>query len=300
MKFGVVIFPGSNCDYDTYYFLKFVLGVETIFLFHKENSLQGADVIILPGGFSYGDYLRTGAIAKFSPIMKEVINFANKGGLVIGICNGFQILCESGLLPGALTKNNTLKFVCYSQNLKVVNNKTFFTNNYQMNEVISMPIAHGEGNYIIDNDGLKDLYDNDQIILKYCDEFGNITQESNPNGSIDNIAGICNKNGNVFGLMPHPERCGEPIFGNTDGIKIFESILNKWKGIKMFGNIGTGEIILILLVVLILFGAKKIPELAQGLGKGIREFKKAMRDVEEEIKQEPDKIESKKDEAEKK
>ncbi len=227
MKFGVVIFPGSNCDYDTYYFLKFVLGVETIFLFHKENSLQGADVIILPGGFSYGDYLRTGAIAKFSPIMKEVINFANKGGLVIGICNGFQILCESGLLPGALTKNNTLKFVCYSQNLKVVNNKTFFTNNYQMNEVISMPIAHGEGNYIIDNDGLKDLYDNDQIILKYCDEFGNITQESNPNGSIDNIAGICNKNGNVFGLMPHPERCGEPIFGNTDGIKIFESILNK-------------------------------------------------------------------------
>ena len=227
MKFGVVIFPGSNCDYDTYNFLKFVLGVETIFLFHKENSLQGADVIILPGGFSYGDYLRTGAIAKFSPIMKEVINFANKGGLVIGICNGFQILCESGLLPGALTKNNTLKFVCYSQNLKVVNNKTFFTNNYQMNEVISMPIAHGEGNYIIDNDGLKDLYDNDQIILKYCDEFGNITQESNPNGSIDNIAGICNKNGNVFGLMPHPERCGEPIFGNTDGIKIFESILNK-------------------------------------------------------------------------
>lgn len=227
MKFGVVIFPGSNCDYDSYYLLKFILGVETIFLFHKENSLKGSDVIILPGGFSYGDYLRTGAIAKFSPIMKEVINFANKGGLVIGICNGFQILCESELLPGALTKNNSLKFECYSQNLKVVNNKTFFTNKYQPNEVISMPIAHGEGNYIIDEDGLKELNDNDQIILKYCDEFGNITHESNPNGSIDNIAGICNKKGNVFGLMPHPERCSEPILGNTDGLKIFKSILNK-------------------------------------------------------------------------
>ncbi len=226
MKFGVLIFPGSNCDYDAYYLLKFVLKVETVFLFHKEHSLQNCDAIILPGGFSYGDYLRTGAIAKFSPIMKEVIEFANKGGIVIGICNGFQILCESGLLPGVLSKNDSLKFECYNQYLKVINNNTLFTRKYSKDEIISMPIAHGEGNFIIDEDGLKGLYDNNQIVLKYCDESGNITREANPNGSVDNIAGICNKQGNVFGLMPHPERCGEPILTNTDGIKIFESILN--------------------------------------------------------------------------
>lgn len=226
MKFGVLIFPGSNCDYDTYYLLKFVLKVETVFLFHKEHSLQNCDVVILPGGFSYGDYLRTGAIAKFSPIMREVIEFANKGGIVIGICNGFQILCESGLLPGVLSKNLSLKFECYNQYLKVINNNTLFTRKYNKDEIITMPIAHGEGNFIIDEDGLKELYDNNQIVLKYCDESGNITREANPNGSVDNIAGICNKQGNVFGLMPHPERCGEPILLNTDGIKIFESILN--------------------------------------------------------------------------
>lgn len=226
MKFGVVIFPGSNCDYDSYYLLKNVLGVETEFLFHKENSLHQCDVIILPGGFSYGDYLRCGAIARFSPIMKEIIKFAQNGGIVIGICNGFQILCESGLLPGVLSKNNSLKFQCFDQTLKVVNNKTRFTNLYQENEIVTFPIAHGEGNYIIDEDGLKELYDNKQIVLKYCDEYGNITEESNPNGSIDNIAGICNKEGNVFGLMPHPERCGEAILGNIDGIRIFKSILN--------------------------------------------------------------------------
>lgn len=226
MKFGVLIFPGSNCDYDTYYLLKFVLKVETVFLFHKEHSLQNCDVVILPGGFSYGDYLRTGAIAKFSPIMREVIEFANKGGIVIGICNGFQILCESGLLPGVLSKNDSLKFECYNQYLKVINNNTLFTRKYSKDEIITMPIAHGEGNFIIDEDGLKELYDNNQIVLKYCDESGNITREANPNGSVDNIAGICNKQGNVFGLMPHPERCGEPILVNTDGIKIFESILN--------------------------------------------------------------------------
>ncbi|MCX8056833.1 MAG: phosphoribosylformylglycinamidine synthase I, partial [Ignavibacteria bacterium] len=214
------------CDYDTYYLLKFVLGVETTFLFHKESSLQNCDVIILPGGFSYGDYLRTGAIAKFSPIMKEVIAFANKGGIVIGICNGFQILCECDLLPGVLTKNLSLKFECFNQSLKVVNNKTRFTNRYSQAEVISLPIAHGEGNYFIDEDGLKKLYDNNQVVLKYCDENGNITQDANPNGSVDNIAGICNVEGNVFGLMPHPERAGEEILGNTDGIKIFQSILN--------------------------------------------------------------------------
>lgn len=227
MKFGVVIFPGSNCDYDTYYFLKFVLGVETVFLFHKESSLEDCDVVILPGGFSYGDYLRTGAIAKFSPIMKEVVKFANSGGIVLGICNGFQILCESGLLPGVLSKNTSLKFECYNQNLKVINNNSIFTYKYSSNEVISMPIAHGEGNYIIDEEGLKELYDNNQVILKYCDEFGNVSENSNPNGSVDNIAGICNKAGNVFGLMPHPERCSEEILGNLDGLKIFKSILNK-------------------------------------------------------------------------
>lgn len=227
MKFGIVVFPGSNCDYDTYYLLKFVLGVETTFLFHKENSLQKCDVIILPGGFSYGDYLRTGAIAKFSPIMREVIKFADNGGIVIGICNGFQILCESNLLPGVLSKNNSLKFECYNQSLKVVNNNTIFTRKYSKDDVISMPIAHGEGNYIIDEEGLKELYENNQVILKYCDEFGNVDKNSNPNGSVDNIAGICNKRGNVFGLMPHPERCSEEILGNTDGLKIFESILNK-------------------------------------------------------------------------
>lgn len=226
MKFGVLIFPGSNCDYDTYYLLKFVLKVETVFLFHKEHSIQNCDVVILPGGFSYGDYLRTGAIAKFSPIMREVIEFANKGGIVIGICNGFQILCESGLLPGVLSKNDSLKFECYNQYLKVINNNTLFTRKYSKDEIITMPIAHGEGNFIIDEDGLKELYDNNQIVLKYCDKSGNITREANPNGSVDNIAGICNKQGNVFGLMPHPERCGEPILVNTNGIKIFESILN--------------------------------------------------------------------------
>lgn len=229
MKFGVVIFPGSNCDYDIYYLLKFVLKVETTFLFHKENSLKNCDVVILPGGFSYGDYLRTGAIAKFSPIMKEIIKFANNGGIIIGICNGFQILCESGLLPGVLSKNISLKFECYNQHLKVINNNTIFTQDYSQDEIITMPIAHGEGNYIIDEDGLKELYDNEQVVLKYCDEFGNVVQDSNPNGSTDNIAGICNKAGNVFGLMPHPERCSEPILGNTDGVKIFKSILNNRK-----------------------------------------------------------------------
>ncbi len=226
MKFGVVIFPGSNCDYDTYYVLKHMLKVETVFLFHKDTDLQNCDVIILPGGFSFGDYLRTGAIAKFSPIMKEINEFAKNGGYVMGICNGFQILCESELLPGVLTMNTSLRFQCYDVYVKVINNKSPFTSEYQFNEVLTMPIAHGEGNYFIDDDGLKALYDNDQIILKYCDQDGNITFDANPNGSVSNIAGICNKSKNVFGLMPHPERCSEQILGNTDGIRIFQSLLN--------------------------------------------------------------------------
>lgn len=226
MKFGVVIFPGSNCDFDSFHVLKRVIGTETIFLFHKDTSLQNCDVVILPGGFSYGDYLRTGAIARFSPIMKEVIAFANKGGIVIGICNGFQILCESNLLPGVLTKNVNLRFRCFDTYLRIENNKTNFTNRFLHNETIKIPIAHGEGNYFADDDTLKSLEDSEQILLKYCDRDGNITHEANPNGSIANIAGICNRNKNVFGLMPHPERCSESILRNTDGLKIFESVFN--------------------------------------------------------------------------
>lgn len=226
MKFGVVIFPGSNCDFDSFHVLKRVIGAETIFLFHKDTSLLDCDVVILPGGFSYGDYLRTGAIARFSPIMKEVIAFANKGGIVIGICNGFQILCESNLLPGVLTKNVNLRFRCFDTYLRVENNKTNFTNRFLHNETIKIPIAHGEGNYFADDDTLKSLEDNERILLKYCDRDGNITPEANPNGSIANIAGICNRTKNVFGLMPHPERCSESILGNTNGLKIFESVFN--------------------------------------------------------------------------
>lgn len=230
MKAGVVVFPGSNCDYDTYYLLKKVLGIETTFLFHKDHSLQNCDLVILPGGFSYGDYLRSGAIAKFSPIMKEVIEFASNGGYVMGICNGFQILCESGLLPGTLTKNSSLKFQCFDQPLKVINKNTVFTTELTEDKVITLPIAHGEGNYFIDEIGLNELYENDQVVLKYCDYEGNITEEANPNGSVDNIAGICNKTKNVFGLMPHPERYGETILGRTDGLKIFNSIIKNLKG----------------------------------------------------------------------
>ncbi|MBU2444869.1 MAG: phosphoribosylformylglycinamidine synthase subunit PurQ [Bacteroidetes bacterium] len=226
MKFGVVIFPGANCDFDSFHVLKRVIGTETIFLFHKDTSLLDCDVVILPGGFSYGDYLRTGAIARFSPIMKEVIAFANKGGIVIGICNGFQILCESNLLPGVLTKNVNLRFRCFDTYLRVENNKTNFTNRFLHNETIKIPIAHGEGNYFADDDTLKSLEDNERILLKYCDRDGNITPEANPNGSIANIAGICNRTKNVFGLMPHPERCSESILGNTNGLKIFESVFN--------------------------------------------------------------------------
>ncbi len=226
MKFGVVIFPGSNCDYDSFHVLKRILKAETVFLFHKDSSLQDCDAIILPGGFSYGDYLRTGSIARFTPIMKKVTEFAENGGIVMGICNGFQILCESNLLPGALIKNENLKFKCFDQYLRVKNNKTSFTNKFQLNEVVKFPIAHGEGCYFTDQETLNSLEENEQIILEYCDLDGNITSESNPNGSVANIAGICNKEKNVFGLMPHPERCSETILGYTDGLKVFESIFN--------------------------------------------------------------------------
>lgn len=223
-KFGVVIFPGSNCDHDAFYAVKKVLNYETIFLWHKASDLQNSNVIILPGGFSYGDYLRSGAIAQFSPIMKSVIEFANKGGKVIGICNGFQILLETGLLPGVMLKNENLKFVCKNVYLNVENRNTIFTSNVKKN-ILKVPIAHGEGNYFADENTLKTLQENNQIVFKYCSESGEITKEMNPNGSSLNIAGIINKSGNVLGMMPHPERCVDSILGNTDGTFIFESIV---------------------------------------------------------------------------
>ena len=226
MKFGVVIFPGSNCDMDMIYVLENIMNEEVVRLWHKEPDLKGCDFIILPGGFSYGDYLRSGAIAKFSPIMKEIIGFANAGGYVMGICNGFQILCESGLLPGALLHNTNHKFICKNIYLKIISQNTILTNNYE-NEVIKIPIAHGEGRYFANAETLKNLENNDQIIFKYCDEQGNLSSESNPNGSINNIAGICNVDRNVFGMMPHPERASDIELNNTSGAKLFENILSK-------------------------------------------------------------------------
>lgn len=215
-KVGVVVFPGSNCDHDVYNVFKNVLDVETQFLWHKQNSLEGSNIVILPGGFSYGDYLRCGAIAKFSPIMTEVIRYANKGGILIGICNGFQVLCETGLLPGALLRNEDLKFVCKTVTLKVENNKSIFTGNYEIKEEIQIPVAHGEGNYYCNDDTLTELIGNNQILFRYID---------NPNGSLDSIAGIQNIHRNILGLMPHPERASEEILGNTDGRKVFSSVI---------------------------------------------------------------------------
>jgi len=223
-KFGVVVFPGSNCDHDAFYVAKKILNYETVFLWHKDSDLQNCNVIILPGGFSYGDYLRSGAIAQFSPIMKSVIEFANNGGKVIGICNGFQILLETGLLPGVMLKNENLKFVCKDVYLKVENRNTDFTSSVEKN-ILKVPIAHGEGNYFADENTLKTLKENNQIVFKYCSESGEVTKEMNPNGSSLNIAGIINKSGNVLGMMPHPERCVDPILGCTDGTFIFESII---------------------------------------------------------------------------
>ncbi|MFZ1288929.1 MAG: phosphoribosylformylglycinamidine synthase subunit PurQ [Melioribacteraceae bacterium] len=227
-KFGVVEFPGSNCDHDAYFAVKKVLGYDAEFLWHKEKDLKNCDVIILPGGFSYGDYLRTGAIAKFSPIMESVISFANNGGIVIGICNGFQVLLEAGLLPGVMIKNESLKFVCKDVFLKVANKNSTFTNKIDK-DVIKVPIAHGEGNYIADDETLKSLKENNQIIFEYVNENGEVDSNSNPNGSKLNISGISNKNGNVLGMMPHPERACELILNNTDGQLIFKSIVNKIK-----------------------------------------------------------------------
>lgn len=224
-KFGVVVFPGSNCDHDAYYANKKVLEYDAEFLWHKYSDLNSCNVIILPGGFSYGDYLRTGSIARFSPIMNSVIEFANKGGLVIGICNGFQILLEAGLLPGVLIKNSSLKFVCKDMYVKVVNKSTPFTENIA-NDILKVPIAHGDGNYFAGDDTIKQLQDNDQIVFKYSSPNGNVDESYNPNGSKLNIAGIVNKGKNVLGMMPHPERSTDPVLINTDGASIFKSIAN--------------------------------------------------------------------------
>lgn len=230
MKFGVVTFPGSNCDQDMIDVLKDILGQQVVNLWHKDHDLQGCDFVILPGGFSYGDYLRSGAIARFSPIMQEVIAHANKGGYVMGICNGFQILCEAGLTPGALLHNNNQKFICKNVFLKPQTNSTLLTHHLDQDKALKIPIAHGEGRYFTDADTLKTLNDNEQIMFRYCDEQGNITDEANPNGSLENIAGVTNKAKNVFGMMPHPERAADSVLSNEDGKLIFESILGLVKG----------------------------------------------------------------------
>jgi phosphoribosylformylglycinamidine synthase subunit PurQ / glutaminase len=217
MKFGVVVFPGSNCDHDTYHVISKVIGQPVDFIWHKEEEIDRYDAIILPGGFSFGDYLRTGAIARFSPVMKSVVEFAKAGGLVLGICNGFQILCEAGLLPGALLRNRDLKFVCEHINIRVESTDTPFTSACSAGQVISAPIAHGEGNYFCEQRTLDELEDEGRVIFRYCDASGHVTAEANPNGSLNNIAGICNRDRNVLGLMPHPERASESLLGSNDG-----------------------------------------------------------------------------------
>ncbi|MFH1577568.1 MAG: phosphoribosylformylglycinamidine synthase subunit PurQ [Candidatus Omnitrophota bacterium] len=224
MKFGIVVFPGSNCDQDCFWAVKDVLGEDVKYLWHQETNLQGFDCIILPGGFSYGDYLRPGAIAHFSRIMKSIVAFAKKGGLVLGICNGFQILLEVGLLPGAMLPNKDLHFICRYTFLRVENNQTPFTHLCHTSQVIKMPIAHHEGNFYIRPEGLKQLQDNQQIVLRYSNAQRLTDSTTNPNGAVDNIAGIINQRGNVFGLMPHPERVSEDILGSSDGLLIFKSI----------------------------------------------------------------------------
>jgi len=226
MKFGVVIFPGSNCDQDLIHVVRNVMKKEVVELWHKEHTLKNCDFILLPGGFSYGDYLRSGAIARFSPIMQEVCEFADKGGFVFGICNGFQILTESHLLPGALLHNNNHQFICKNVTLRCETDESVITSKFSVGQTAKIPIAHGEGRFYCDDATLQQIKENNQVLFRYCDEQGNLTPESNPNGALDHIAGICNKQRNVFGMMPHPERASESVLGNTDGKLIFDSILN--------------------------------------------------------------------------
>jgi phosphoribosylformylglycinamidine synthase I len=223
MKFGIVVFPGSNCDHDAYHAAKHVLGQDAEFLWHKDTDLKGSEVLILPGGFSYGDYLRTGAIARFSPIMREVQSFAAGGGPVLGVCNGFQILLEAGLIPGAMLRNRSVKFVCEHVHIRVEQTDTPFTCAARKGQVLRIPIAHGEGNYFATPDVLAKLDANRQVIFRYTTAHGEVTDDANPNGSANNIAGLCNEARNVVGLMPHPERACEPTLGSADGLVILES-----------------------------------------------------------------------------
>lgn len=224
MKFGVIIFPGSNCDHDSYHAVVTSTGQQAVFLWHESHNLENCDAIIIPGGFAYGDYLRTGAIARFAPIMQQVARFASSGGLVIGICNGFQILCEAGMLPGALMRNAGLKYVCKQVYLRVENPETPFTNVCRKGDVLQIPIGHMEGNYYCDAATLTKLAQQNRIVFRYCTPQGEITRESNPNGSLENIAGICNEGHNVLGMMPHPDRSSESLLGSADGAKVFSSM----------------------------------------------------------------------------
>jgi phosphoribosylformylglycinamidine synthase subunit PurQ / glutaminase len=230
MKFAVIVFPGSNCDHDAYHTAKHVLGQDAEFVWHKETTLKGADVVILPGGFSHGDYLRTGAIARFSPIMSAVTEFAAQGGPLLGICNGFQVLCEARLLPGALLRNQDLKFHCEHVYVRVEQTDTPFTSRAARGQVLRLPIAHGEGNYYADPETIEDLEASGRIILRYCDSQGRISNEGNPNGSLHSIAGVCSEKRNIVGLMPHPERACESWLGSQDGLVIFESAVGALAG----------------------------------------------------------------------
>lgn len=225
MRFGIVVFPGSNCDHDAYHVAKHVMGQEARFVWHKDRDLSGLDCVILPGGFSYGDYLRSGAIARFSPVMEEVVAFAKKGGKVLGICNGFQILLEAGLLPGAMRRNDSLKFVCKDVFLRTETSDTIFTRKLAKGDVLRIPVAHAEGNYFLDDEGLKALEGNGQVVFRYAEADGRITETANPNGARNNIAGIVNAERNVLGMMPHPERLSEGVLGGEDGRRIFESLI---------------------------------------------------------------------------
>jgi phosphoribosylformylglycinamidine synthase len=225
MKFGIVTFPGSNCDDDAYVAVTEALGATAERLWHKDHDLRGVDVVILPGGFSYGDYLRSGAIARFSPIMREVMAHAKRGGPVLGICNGFQILCEAGLLPGALLRNEHLQFICDNVILRVETTNTLFTNQYAEGQLLRIPIAHGDGRFTISDDGLRQLRDEQRIVFRYADTDGNATADANPNGALDNVAGIVSARGNVMGMMPHPERMVNDLLGGRDGLGVFESLL---------------------------------------------------------------------------
>lgn len=228
MKFGIVVLPGSNCDHDAFHVAETVLGAEAELLWHKDTDLKGSDCVIVPGGFSYGDYLRAGALAKFAPIMDAIRRHASEGGLVLGICNGFQVLTETGLLPGALMRNEHLRFICSDVHLRVESSDSPFTGAMRAGEVIRLQIAHGEGNYFADEATLDELEANDQVLFRYSDADGRITSDANLNGSSRNIAGICNRERNVLGMMPHPERCAESLVGNVDGLGIFSSIVESF------------------------------------------------------------------------